>query len=131
MGMISHITKNTFNKIFANLAKEMGAKIDDVQLGIFYVKGEQKYEAYHNLEKVKDIELDEYCGSIIDFSGGTEVINSTIARAGSVYAKEHGCNIDEVNIIMKYNNAKLPMASLMISGRVARRIEIEKEFLSS
>lgn len=129
MSHLSYIAKNTFNKIFTNLSKEMGEEVNKIQLGIYYTNGMQKYEVYRNLKKEKDIELNKYVGSVIDFTGGTEVINATISQSGPVYAKELNCELDEISVIMQYKEKSLPMAVLMKKKEKVRNIDIEKEFL--
>ena len=130
MGFLGHLAKNTFNKIFVNLGKEMGVEPGNVQLGICYDdSGNQKFEAYKNMAKEKDIDLDDYCGSCFDFSGGTEVIKSTIASAGAGYAVELKSPIDKIKIVMAYREKALPAAVLMNDGAKVRSIDIESEFL--
>ena len=127
--MIISLCRKTFIKVFKNLAKEMNVDISNVQLGICY-NGKTTYEAYNNLKKVKDIELDDYVGGIIDFSGGTEVIKSTISQACITYSKELKCRREDINIIMQYNNDKLPNAVLLCENKKVRKIDIEVEFLN-
>ncbi len=129
--MVTTLCRNTFNKIFKNLAEEMNTDIAKACLGICYHKGGASYEAYNNLTKVKDIEIDDYVGAVIDFSGGTEVIKATINQAGTNYAKEFDCSPESISIIMQYNEGKLPNAVLMKDNLKIRNINIEKEFLNS
>lgn len=136
MGMVSHLAKNAFNKIFKNLAKELGEPVENIQIGIYYPDG-CKYEAYKNFEKVKDIDLDAYTGMGIDFTGGTAAIDMTISQAGPAFAKElseklnREVSVSGINIIMKYCEGKLPLAVLLCDGQKQRVIDIEKEFLQT
>lgn len=136
MGMVAHLAKNAFKKIFKNLAKELQEPVENIQLGIYYPDG-CKFEAYKNFEKVKDIALDSYIGRAIDFTGGTAAIEMTIAEAGPRFVKElseklnREVSVGEVNIIMKYNEDKLPIAVLLCDGQKQRVINIETEFLNS
>jgi hypothetical protein len=129
MSHISTITKNTFNKVFNNLAKELESNVSEIQLAICYSEGQQKFEAYRNFKKEKDILLGDYVGSVIDWSGGTIVIESTIAQAGARYAKELGVPLDNIRVIMKYNDGKLPDAVLLNGDEKVKKIDIETEFL--
>ena len=130
MSFVSHIAKNTFNKVFVNLSKELGVEPGNVQLGIYYdAAGNQKFCGYKNMVLEKDIDFDDYCGSIFDFSGGTEVIKSTVAQAGAGYAAEYKVPVNEIKIIMAYREKQLPRAILMNGGKKEREIDIEKEFL--
>lgn len=131
MGLMTiTLCKNTFNKIFKNLASELDTEINHAYLGICYKTTGAVYEAYKTGKKIKDIEIDDYVGAIIDFSGGTEIIKATINQAGNNYAKELNCNPDSVKVIMQYNNGALPNAVLMKDNLKVRNINIEKEFLN-
>lgn len=134
--MVAHLAKNAFKKIFKNIASEFEVPVENVQLGIYYTEG-CKFEAYKNFEKVKDITLDAYIGRAIDFTGGTAAIEMTIAEAGPRFVKElseklkREVALGSVNIIMKYNDDKLPVAVLLCDGEKQRVINIENEFLNS
>jgi len=130
MSFITHLAKTSLNKIFKNLANDMGVEVGSVQLGIYYDKaGNQKYCGYKDMVREKDIELDDYVGASFDFSGGTEVIKTTIAQAGAGYAKELKAPISDIKIIMAYREKGLPAAALMNGGAKVRSIDIEKDFL--
>lgn len=143
MGMVSFLAKKIFNKIFHNLAAELEDKVENIQLGIYYANGSQKYEVLQKqaskncpgtmaFVKVKDIDLDDYCGSVVDFSGGTAVIEATIAQSGPKYAREIGCSVGDVNIIMQYNaTSGIPDAVLMNAKAKVRKIDIIQEFLTN
>lgn len=130
MSAVGIITRNTFNKIFKNLAVELSTTPEKIQLGIYYEGGNQKFEVYQNFKKEKDIEIDDYCGAVLDFSGGTEIIKSTIAQAGAGYAKELNTKIDFIKIVMQYKENSIPNAVLVIEGKKVRSINIEEEFLN-
>ena len=129
MSALTHIAGNTFRKVFINLAKEMEVAVEQVQLGIYYKNGNHVYEAYKDFKKEKDIDLGDYVGTIIDFSGGTEIINMTIAQAGVKYASGLGCDASSINIIMRYKKDSLPEAVLLKDGAKVRDIDIDNEFL--
>ena len=130
MSAISNIVKKTFEKVFNNLAKEMNAPVEKIQLGIYYdEKGNQKFEVYNQFKKEKDFDIGDYVGVAIDWSGGTAVIESQISNAGIMFSKEVGCHIDSVKIIMAYKKDCLPDAVLMAEGKKVRNISIEKEIL--
>lgn len=125
MGAAVGIVKNTFEKIFNNLSKEIGEPVSNIQLGIYYTpEGSQKYEVYRQYKKEKDIEIGNYVGTLIDWSGGTAVIDATIAQAGAGYAKELGKPIELINIIMQHVKGKLPNAVLMVDGKKERNIDV-------
>ena len=130
MSTISNIVKNTFGKVFLNLAKEMNVPVEKIQLGIYYDKGLQKYEVYNQFKKEKDFEIGDYVGMVIDFSGGTAVIETTISQGGSRYSKELNVPIDAIKIIMAYKKDCLPDAVLMAEGKKIRNLDINQEFLS-
>ena len=130
MSAISNIVKNTFGKVFLNLAKEMNVPVEKIQLGIYYDKGLQKYEVYNQFKKEKDFEIGDYVGMVIDFSGGTAVIETTISQGGSRYSKELNVPIDAIKIIMAYKKDCLPDAVLMAEGKKIRNLDINQEFLS-
>ena len=98
-----------------------------------------KYEAYkksgHSFEKVKEIELDDYCGAIMDLSGGSAAIDATIAQSGPRFARELSEKLgkeittNDVSILMKYAKDALPQAVLMTGTEKHRSINIEQEFL--
>lgn len=130
MGFVAHIAKNTFNKVFVNLSKELGVEPGNVQIGIYYDEaGNQKFCGYKNMVKDRDIDLEDYTGGVFDFSGGTEVIKSTICSAGAGYAAEYKVPVSEIKIIMAYREKQLPLAVLMNGGKKERVIDIEQEFL--
>ena len=130
MSFVGHIAKNTFNKVFINLGKELGVEPGNVQLGIYYDEaGNQKFCGYKNMVLEKDIDFEDYTGAVFDFSGGTEVIKSTIAQAGAGYASEYKVPITEIKIVMAYRAKELPLAVLMNGGKKERVIDIEAEFL--
>lgn len=130
MSHIAHIVKNTFIKVFKNLAAELGTMVENIQIGIYYEGGTQKYRVYKDMVAVKEFAIGEYCGMIIDMTGGTQMIETTIAQGGAKYAQELKCNIDEIKIIMKHKNESLPDAVLMKGAEKVRGIDIAKEFLS-
>lgn len=130
MSAVSTIAKNTFNKIFKNLAKEHNTEPGKIQLGIFYDGGQNKFEFYNEMKRVGEFDIDDYVGAVIDWSGGSEVIKSTIAQAGANYSKELSVSINEIKIIMAYRENLMPQAVLMISGVKKRSIDIETEFLN-
>lgn len=128
MSHVKFIAKNTFNKIFKNLAKDFKEDVSKIQLGICFPEGKRKYEAFLELKKQKDIEMESYLGI---FDVGIHAIEATIANAGAAYCKELGCKPDEINIIMQYNNGQLPVAVLLKNNQKVRNIDIEKEFLKA
>jgi hypothetical protein len=129
MSHITTITRNTFNKVFKNLANELNTMIENIQLGISYKEGNQSFTAYKNFKLEKQIMLGDYVGAAIDWSGGTVIIESTIAQAGAKYAKEFNTPIDNIKVIMQYNNGELPNAVLLNNNEKVRKIDIETEFL--
>ena len=130
MSAISNIVKNTFGKVFLNLAKEMDAPVENIQLGVYYdEKGNQKYEVYNQFKKEKDIDISEYVPGVVDWSGGTAVIETTIAQSGARYAKELNVGIGTVKIIMAYKKDCLPDAVLMAEGKKIRNVNIQSEIL--
>mgnify|MGYP001569159092 CR=1 FL=1 len=130
MSVASTIVKNTFEKIFTNLVKEMDAPVGKLLIGIYYHKGQQRFEVFNHLKKEKDIDISEYCGALIDWSGGSIIIETTIAQAGAKYAKELSVDSDDIKIIMQYKEKCLPNAVLMAKGEKVRNINIEREFLT-
>ena len=131
MSAVGNIAKNTFKKVFVNLAKELSCKEENIQLGIAYVGGKHQFEAYKDMRKEKNITLDKYVGYAIDFTGGTHVIEATIAQAGTNFAKTLECPVDDIKIVMAYNKDGMPKAVLMRGQEKIRMIDIEKEFISS
>lgn len=130
MSAISKIVKNTFNKVFNSLAKEINAPVEKIQLGIYYnEKGVQKYEVYNHFKKEKDFDLGDHVGTVIDWSGGTAVIESTIAQSGAKYSKELNVPIHTVKIIMAYKKDCMPDAVLMAEGKKVRNVDINREIL--
>ena len=113
MSFSSGLVKKTFIKIFKNLSEELSVTPSDIQLGIVFVNGTQGYEAYKNFEKVKDIDISDYVGTVIDFSGGTELIKATIGQAGSTYSKRLKCDIKDVSIVMQYKQDDFPDTVLL------------------
>ena len=134
--MLKFLAKKSFAKIFKNLAAEMNEPVSNVQIGITYSLGSHKYFAYRAFKKEKEITLDDYCGAITDLSGGTQVIEATIAQAGPKYAKEMSQKYakevftDKVAVIMAHKDGDFPMAVLLHEGKKERNIDIEREFLS-
>ncbi|MDP2778614.1 MAG: hypothetical protein Q8O48_13325, partial [Anaerolineales bacterium] len=99
MGMIKTIAKNTFRKIFKNLAidDDLNCPVEEVQIVISFENGEHRYDVYKNFQKVKRINLDDYVGAVFDFTGGTSVIETTIAQSGAKYAKECDSSVDDIS----------------------------------
>ena len=109
MSAVHTIAKRAFSKIFTNVFLELkqtnpDLKIEDVQVGIFYQEGQAKYGIFNGINLVKEITLDDYCGGIMDFSGGTIAIDATICQAGPIYAKQLNCKTDDITLVMSYNN---------------------------
>ena len=147
MGHVSFLAEKSFRKIFTNLAKEVNQKVEDIMIGICYESGNHKYIAYVKdggsfkpvLDaegKVRSIDLDDYSGMLMDLSGGTAAIDSTIAQSGPRFARELSeklqkeIKVDDVSILMKYKENDLPFAVLMTNGNEKQRnINIEAEFL--
>ena len=139
MGHVTFLAKKSFNKIFKNLADELGEDVNNVLIGICYENGEQKYEAYKKtdtgFERLKNIDLNDYCGMVLDLSGGTSAIDATIASSGPRFAKEVSektgkeIGVDDIEILMRYNNGEIPKAVLMADNKKQRDINIEQEFL--
>ena len=127
---MSNMAKNTFNKVFKNLAAELKTDPSKIQLGIYYDQGNHKYEFYNEMKRVREFDLEDYVGAAIDWSGGTAVIESTIAQAGANYAKELSAPIDEIKIVMAYRENMMPQAVLLVRSAKIRTIDIEKDFLS-
>ena len=131
MGFIDYKIKKTFGKIFNGVAKELGAEVKDVKIGIVYKDGQCFYEAYRGNEKEKDIKLDDYL-NILD--SGTHMIDATIGQAGTRYAKELTEKLEkevvpnDISIILKDNPDKIPLAALMAFGTRQRMIDIKTEF---
>ena len=130
MSAVSTIVKNTFGKVFNNLAKEMNVPVENIQLGIYYVAGLQKYEVYNQFKKEKDFEIGDYVGTVIDWGGGTALLESTLSQSGARYAKECGCEVDSIKVIMAFKKDCLPDAVLMAEGKKVRNINIETEILN-
>ena len=151
MSHVAHIVKNTFINVFQNLSKELGMMVESIQLGIYYDQGQQKYTAYRNFkpimktkegvmrkeneptaadDKIWTFDIGSYVGMIIDFSGGTQMIETTLAQAGAGYANKEKCGTDDIKIIMQYKKDSLPDAVLMKGGDKVRAIDIRTEFLS-
>ena len=130
MSAMSNMAKNTFNKVFKNLAAELKTDPSKIQLGIYYDQGNHKYEFYNEMKRVREFDLEDYVGAAIDWSGGTAVIESTIAQAGANYAKELSAPIDEIKIVMAYRENMMPQAVLLVRSAKIRTIDIEKDFLS-
>lgn len=129
--MVKFLAKKTFNKIFANIAKELGEPVANIQIGIYYKDGVHKFEVFRKFIREKDIELDDYVGGAVDFSGGTAVIEATIAQSGPKYAKEIGCEVSDVKIIMQHNEKSGLPDTVLLNGKTkVRKIDIEKEFLN-
>lgn len=131
MGMVKYLAKNTFKKIFRNLAAELECPESAVQIGIYFIDGAPKFYAFKNMIKIKEIELDDYCGSVVDFTGGTAVIQATIAQSGPKYARELSAPITDVSVIMRHRDDALPDAVLLNGNVKARKIDIEQEFLNN
>lgn len=130
MGMSSNIVKKTFITVFNNISKDINAPVEKIQLGIYYdEKGLQKYEVYNHFKKEKDIDINDFIPGVIDWSGGSALIESTIAQSGAKYAKELNEAIHKIKIIMAYHKDSLPYAVLLVDGKKIRNINIEKEIL--
>lgn len=132
MGMIKTIAKNTFRKIFKNLAldEELNCPVEEVQIVISFENGEHRYDVYKNFKRVKQIQLDNYVGAVVDFTGGTSVIETTIAQSGAKYAKECNGRVDDISIVMRNKVDGLPDCALMNGSSRVRKIDIENEFLN-
>ncbi|KKS77125.1 MAG: hypothetical protein UV51_C0010G0030 [Candidatus Woesebacteria bacterium GW2011_GWC1_42_9] len=131
MSHITYLAKKTFNKIFNNLGKELNEDVTNIQLGICYKSGQHFYEAYSNFKKVKNIVLGDYVGAVIDFSGGTEMIDSTIVQSGTTFSKNLNCPLDDISIIMRYRKDQFPESVLLVNGKKEREINIEKDFFNA
>lgn len=131
-GHIKFLVKRAFNTVFENLAKDLNEDVLKIQLGICFKGGSHVYEAFSNFSKVKDINLDEYFGVMMDLSGGASAIDQTICQAGPVYAKEFDCPVDDISIIFQWKDKdSLPKAVILKAGAKARALDIEQEFLSN
>ena len=145
MSAASTIVKNTFEKVFTNLAKKNDTPVEKTVIQIYYEKGVQKYNWFDgrgngwsewiangctDKKKEKDFEIDEYTGTLLDWSGGTAILETTIAQAGAKYAKELNSEIDGIKIIMEYKKDSLPNAVLFSNEQKVRNVNIEKEFLT-
>lgn len=129
---IKTLVRGAFNTIFENLAKDLNEDVLKIQLGICFKSGGHVYEAFSNFSKVKDINIDEYFGVMMDLSGGGAAIDQTICQAGPVYAKEFDCPIDDISIIFQWKSKdSLPKAVILKAGAKARALDIEQEFLSN
>lgn len=128
---VKFIAKNIFKKIFKNLAEELESPVDSVQVGLYFEEGVHKFEAYKNFKREKDIDLEDYCGTVVDLSGGLQVIEMTISQSGPRFAKEIGCEVDEVKVIFKNRDGDLPLAVLMRGDKKVRNVDINAEFLSN
>ena len=128
MSHVQFLARKTFDKIFKNLAKEMNEDVHNIQIGICYKNSQQVYEAYRHFKKEKDIELGNYVGTIIDWSGGTSMIDATIAQAGITYQNQFKCASEDLNVIMKHNEGYFPVAVLLLKGKKEKEINIETEF---
>ncbi len=135
--MLTRIIKNTFVKIFNNLAKEQNTIADNIQIEITFSKGTPDYKAYFDFNVVKNdngkdklITLDEYVNNImIDLSGGVQAIEIIIGQSGVKYAKELNCDKKDIRVILGYAGSdKLPLGVLMKNNNKVRRIDIENEF---
>ncbi|HRG36901.1 MAG TPA: hypothetical protein PK289_00055 [Bacteroidia bacterium] len=125
-GHIKFLVKRAFNTIFENLAKDLKEDVSKIQLGICFKGGGHMYEAYVNFSKVKDINLDEYFGAMMDLSGGAAAIDQTICQAGPVYAKEFDCPVDDISIVFQWREKELPKAVILKAGAKARALDIHK-----
>jgi large-conductance mechanosensitive channel len=123
------IVKNTFNKVFNNLAKELVVPVEEIQIAIYYEEKKQKYAVYHKNEKKKDFDIGNYIEAVIDWSGGTALIENTIAQGGTKYAKEYESEIDAIKIVMIQVKDSFPRAVLLVGGEKKRPVNIEEEFL--
>ena len=138
MSAASVITKKTFNKIFNNLSAKVNQPLDNLKIGIFYENGEPKYYAYSGVDRIQvhpekdqwNFDPKNFIGTMIDWSGGTEVIKATIEQAGQRYSKEYDCSVDDVSIIMKPNDGKLPLAVLLVNNEKKQEIDIKQDFLT-
>lgn len=128
MSHVQFLARKTFGKIFKNLAKEMNEEVQNIQIGICYKNSQQVYEAYRNFNKEKDINLANYVGTIVDWSGGTAMIDATVAQAGIMYQNKFKCNPEDLNLIMKYKEGSFPEAVLLLKGKKEKEINIETEF---
>ena len=135
--LILTMVKNTFAKVFINLAKELNTEPEKVQLELTFPNGACVYKACNDYQKVKDengkekqICMDDYCGSALglDLSGGTQTIATIINQSGVTYANELKCDKKEVRVILGYKQDSLPLAGLMRREEKIRTINIEKEF---
>lgn len=128
---VKAIAKNVFKKIFKNLAEELQLPVEQVQIGLSFENGVHKFHAYKNFKIEKQIDLEDYVGTVIDLSGGIQAIEMTICQCGPRYAKEIGCNIDDVKVIFKHRDGDLPAAVLLNGAVKIRNIDINAEFLSN
>lgn len=131
MSHVAYIARTTFEKVFNNLSKELNEPVENIQLGICYKNGKQVYEAYRNFKHEKDIDLGDYVGTLIDWSGGTTMIDATIAQAGINYKEHFKCAPEDVNVIMRFRKNKFPEAVLLLNGKKEKEIDIETEFFQS
>lgn len=129
MSAVSTIVKNTFNKVFNSLAKELNVPVEKIQIGIFYVDGKQKFEVFNHFKRVSEFDFADHIPSVVDWSGGSAMIEATIAQGGARYSKELNTPIDAIKIIMAYKKDCLPDAVLMNAGKKERNVNIEEEFL--
>ena len=127
------LVERSFKKIFKNVAEKFGEPVNNIQLGIYYTNSLHKYIAYKNFNDGLDIVLSDYMDVITSsLAGGA--IDAGMAGWGKRYAEQLSSQLDrsvevnEISILMCYNESGMPRAVLMCSDKKIREINIEKEF---
>lgn len=135
---ISNITKETFRKLFQNVAAEMETPVAEIQLCFYFPDSEWKLAAFKNLIYVKLIAFDDYIEKITlaNFlddvllkTVGANKIKTIINKSGVMYAGELCCDAKEIRIFLSDNGDNFPKAVLLQKEKRIRRIDIEKEII--
>ncbi len=132
---MSHLTSLVINKldeVFNNMAVELKCPVELIQVVISFPNGGHRYDIYKDFEEVKTgISLDDYGSTAIDWSGSLILIDATLAQSGGKLAKECEADINDIKVVLKHREGDIPDAVLLCKNRRVRRIDINKEYISS
>lgn len=135
MSVTADICTRTFEKIFINLAKSDLCKIVNnevakIQIGILYTSSVAHFLCYKEFKDATEIDIADYL-SFVEAAIAESAIHSTIGQAGTRYAKELGCDLASIKIIMQHREKQLPRAVLLKDDVKVRDIDILTEFLKN
>ena len=85
------------------------------------------FYSYLNLNKVKEIDLDNYTAKF-DILGGTTYIRMAIETYGKKYSEQFKCPVTDVGALFQYKEkGEFPSCTIMVCGEIKGRVDIDKE----